>query len=203
MKSRGHFWRDICNLSKAHKRPILSRFILSLLIIYLFIALPFSFIVTVNVFGPYLDIALNKTTNFLIDHMSESTKFEYGSFVAPYIALILGGAAFGLRTRKIWVYALLELTIGVYGAGVSLLALYSPNRLPDTPTFRKLSSLDNSYSVYIGLASALFIIVRGLDNLYSYYKRKYEGQFVQPPPAEPNDLDYLIQVSIRKQSSQL
>ena len=84
-------------------------------------------------------------------------------FATLHVALLLGIVAFILRIYGRPVYAILEIVFGTIGGGVALSMLYKPDALSDQ--YKQIAQSTTHFSLYVGLGSAIFIIVRGLDNL--------------------------------------
>ena len=133
---------------------------------------------TFNIYHQLIDMALRwlavTATNWI------------GEFGTLFSALLLGLVAFAIRTWARPIYALIEIFFGVYGGGIALSLLYRPDLLP--PAFKALapSSTSSAYPQYVGLVSAIYVMVRGLDTWFTWIK--------QQPAKKPSKLDELLPV---------
>ena len=90
------------------------------------------------------------------------------------IILVFGATAFTIKKWSRRLYGLMEISFGAYGGGVCLLVLLQKCQgkcvhqavfLPDH--FEFMTKSPTGFSQYVAFASAIYIIVRGIENLVS------------------------------------
>lgn len=88
-----------------------------------------------------------------------------GSSNGPFIltlSLLVGVLVFVIREKARFLYAIVEVFFGVYGTSIALTALYASDRFP---AIKALVDVNSPYTLYIGLGSGIYIVVRGMENL--------------------------------------
>ena len=135
---------------------------ITLAIIILLATFPIVSLVVLSALGPLIATGLRSLTIYLSNHVDKASTL--------YIGLGLGLGGFLLRTFALPVYAAFEIIFGTIGAGVALSLLYDPNELSES--YKQIATSTSLFSQYVGLGSAIFVIVRGLDNIYSGSKPK-------------------------------
>jgi hypothetical protein len=112
-------------------------------------ASPLFLLAVFNITAPFIDRALRWITVTAAAKISD---------VGPlYVGLAFGMFGYALRTWLLPVYATIEMLFGTYGAGIALSLLYTPEKLPSQ--FQALTEASTRYPLYVGLGSAIYVIV--------------------------------------------